>query len=128
MFGITRRNTECWSQGRAKLRDFPRHCGAENTQPSPSFTPTLGTQYYTLTNGIGVGGGAATSPSTYFRLIDFKILELALLSSTLSQTESLGWAPSGSSTLGYGPITVAWRLALCSVAQDGARGDHDFRS
>ena len=37
--------TECWSQGRAKLRDFPRHCGAENTQPSPSFIPTLGSNY-----------------------------------------------------------------------------------
>ena len=40
---ISKSPTECWSQGRAKLRDFLRHCGAENTQPSPSFTPTLGT-------------------------------------------------------------------------------------
>ena len=36
-------NTECWSQGRAKLRAFPRHLAQENTQLSPSLTPTLGT-------------------------------------------------------------------------------------
>ena len=34
--------TDELTEGRAKLRDFPRHCGLENTQPSPSFTPTLG--------------------------------------------------------------------------------------
>ena len=34
--------TECWSQGRAKLRDFLRNLARENTQLSPSFTPTLG--------------------------------------------------------------------------------------
>ena len=34
--------TEYWSQGKAKLRAFLRYCGAENTQPSPSFTPRLG--------------------------------------------------------------------------------------
>ena len=33
--------TECLSQERAKLRAFPRHWGPENTQPSPSLTPTL---------------------------------------------------------------------------------------
>ena len=33
--------TECWSQGRAKLRDFLRHLARENTQLSPSLTPTL---------------------------------------------------------------------------------------
>ena len=39
---MSAKSTEFWSQGRAKLRDFPRHCGAEKTKPSPSFTPTLG--------------------------------------------------------------------------------------
>ena len=34
--------TECWSQGRAKLRAFPHHLAQENTQLSPSLTPTLG--------------------------------------------------------------------------------------
>ena len=29
-------STECWSQGRAKLRAFPRHLARENTQLSPS--------------------------------------------------------------------------------------------
>ena len=33
--------TECWSQGRAKLCAFPRHLARENTQLSPSLTPTL---------------------------------------------------------------------------------------
>ena len=33
---------QCWSQGRAKLRAFPRHLERENTQLSPSLTPTLG--------------------------------------------------------------------------------------
>ena len=35
------RHTECWSQGRAKLRAFLRHLARENTQLSPSLTPTL---------------------------------------------------------------------------------------
>ena len=34
--------TECWSQGRAKLRAFPHHLARENTQLNPSLTPTLG--------------------------------------------------------------------------------------
>ena len=34
---------QCWSQGRAKLRAFPRHLEREITQLSPSLTPTLGT-------------------------------------------------------------------------------------
>ena len=33
--------TECWSQGRAKLRDFPRHLAREITRLSLSLTPTL---------------------------------------------------------------------------------------
>ena len=32
--------TEYWSEGRAKLRAFPRHCGAENTQPSRLHSKT----------------------------------------------------------------------------------------
>ena len=32
-----------WSEGRARLRAFPRHCGEEkNTQLSPFFTPRIG--------------------------------------------------------------------------------------
>ena len=56
--------TECWSQGRAKLRDFPLHCGAENTQPSPSFTPTLGTLHSLLIQYLeSIFVGLRCSPS-----------------------------------------------------------------
>ena len=37
--------TESRSQGRAKLRAFPHHLARENTQLSPSLTPTLGKRY-----------------------------------------------------------------------------------
>ena len=39
-------STQCWGQGRAKLRAFPHHLARENTQLSPSLTPTLGIYFW----------------------------------------------------------------------------------
>ena len=53
--------TECRSQGRAKLPAFPRHLARENTQLSPSLTPTLGTRAFTFSQWTEIILGAQSS-------------------------------------------------------------------
>ena len=48
-YGVRFLSTECWSQGRAKLRAFQRHLARGYTQLSPSLTPTLGISCVTST-------------------------------------------------------------------------------